>query len=138
MHGAGVVQHAPGIDDIEGAQGAKVVAIEHRAPLDGPVAVARTMQVAKPLRATDRIRVVVEGMDASAEPARGQREQPAAGTDVDQARTRKGVAAEQVADRFLSLDDLIGAEIARKIEPVVAKPKTTIVDSRIQHRSAQR
>jgi hypothetical protein len=58
--GPGMVQHAPRIDDIGGAQSADVGLVQHRAAFDGPPRVARTVATAKLRRAGDRVEVIVE------------------------------------------------------------------------------
>src|ERR1700687_2334094 len=72
-------------------------------------------------------------MDASAESARSEGKQPAARPDVHKACSDKTVAAKQLADGPLRFDDLVGAQVARKIEPVIAKPKTAIVPFSVRH-----
>src|SRR5262245_37477337 len=133
MHGSGMMQHAPAIDDVERAESAKIVAIQHRPALDGPVGVARAVQLAQLLGAQHRSGIVIERVHTRAETARGERKQPAAGADIDEAQAGEGFATKQHADRLLALGDLLGAEVASEVEPVLAKSKTPIVALGVQH-----
>src|SRR5271166_1428267 len=72
-------------------------------------------------------------MDASAEPARGEGKQPASGPYVHKACSRKIAATKQVANGLLCLDDLAGGQVAREVEPVIAKPKTAILAFPVRH-----
>ena len=132
-HRPGMMQHAPGIDHVEYAEPAHILAVEDRALLDRPIGIARKMSDAQAGGAEDGRGVEVERMDPRAEPAGGEREQTAAGADIDEAQPGEGVALEQIAYGFFRFGDLIGAQITRKVEPVVAKAKAALFNRSVQH-----
>src|SRR5262245_5918920 len=133
MHGAGVMQHAPGIDHVRGSQLADIVAVENRAAFDRPFAIAGEMQIAQPRGAEDRGWVKIERMHTRAEPARGERKKPTPRPDIDEARARQRIASEQATERALRLRDLACAQIAGEVEPVVAEPETNIFSQSVRH-----
>ena len=87
---SGVVQHAPGIDQVELAQRRHVSSIEDRALLDRPQRIVRKKSLASNAsRAGDRRRVVVEGVHPRAQPPRNETGQSAARADVEKRGTCK-------------------------------------------------
>ena len=78
VHLARMVQNPPRVDHVEAAQRSRVVGVQNRAPLDGPLLITGREALGKRLGAGHRLRVVVEGPDAGAKPSafagRGWRE----------------------------------------------------------------
>ena len=90
---AGVVQHSPGINDVEAVQGGEIIGIKHRTPLDQPVAV--TALAVPECRGTgDRVAIVVEAADLGSQALRRQAEDAAAAADIEEPLTGKVVDAQ--------------------------------------------
>ena len=132
-HGASVMEDAPGIDDVKRPERSEIIAVERRPLLNGPIGVAGEIKIPQAAGTEYRAYVVIEGMNARTEPARGKREQPAAGASIHEACALETVALQQPADGFLRLADLISAQIAGEIEPVFAEPESAIILFLIQH-----
>src|SRR6202022_888761 len=73
-HGASMVEHTPGIDNVERPQTVNVIRVEDRTAFGRPIGIAVEMKLPQPASAENAIYVVIEGMDARAKPARGQGE----------------------------------------------------------------
>src|SRR5262245_10927766 len=82
-HLAGVMQDAPGINNVEFPERTHVIAIECRTLFDDPVIVVRIVPLSEFSSAGDRLRIVIEGMYRSSESTGRQTRKTATGTDVE-------------------------------------------------------
>src|SRR5262245_22162326 len=98
-HPSGVMQHPPGIDDVEMPEPEDVIEVERRACFDDPPGVSWKIAPSQLRGAGDRLRVVIEGMHASSQSPGSQTEQPAARTDVQKTQSRERINLQHSFER---------------------------------------
>src|SRR5215471_9004697 len=133
MHGSGMVQDSPRINHVESTKAADIVVIKDRALLDRPVTVAGKIAFAQLCGTSHGIFIKVERMHARTELARRKRKQPTPRTNIQKALPGEGIALKQPPKRPFRFGQLIGTESASKIQPIVAKSETTVLNFSIRH-----
>src|SRR5262249_12360263 len=133
VHGSGMMQHSPGVNDVECTEPAHIFAVQDRALLDRPFSVAGEISLAQSSSAQYGILIEIERMYACAELARCERTQAAPRTNVERAQPGEAIALEQASKGNLRFGKLMRVERASKVEPVLAKPEAAVLSFGVRH-----
>lgn len=109
-HGAGVVEDAPTVDDIELAEFGEVIFVEHGGFVDGPVGIIREVAALEFTGAVGRMRVEIEGVDGGAEAFGGEAEEAAAAACIEEALACEGGALQHGSDGLLGQGNAVVVE----------------------------
>src|SRR5262245_11681672 len=123
-HLSGVMQHSPGVDDVELPEPGQIIGVEDRAFLDDPLRVARKIALSQLYGAGDRLRVVIKRNYARAQSPGRQTEQPAARPDVQKTQSRERINLQHSFERRFGCDDLLLPNAFQKAAPVLAELET--------------
>src|SRR5271165_3857630 len=96
-HVSRVVQHPPGIDDVEFSQGRDIAGVQCGPRLNDPVVVIGEVAAPQFFGAADRIGVVIERMHTGTESSGSQAEQPTPRTNIKKALAGQTVSFQHVA-----------------------------------------
>src|SRR5262249_29279383 len=123
-HPSGVMQHSPGIDDVEMPEPGEVISVERRAFFDNPLSVAREIAPSQLYGADDRLRVVIERNHARPQSPGRQTEQPAARPDDQKTQSRERINLQHSFERRFGCEDLLIPNAFQKADPVLAELET--------------
>ena len=79
-----MMEHAPRVHDVKATQALKIIAVKDGSLFDLPIRILRKVPLAQFQGASYRLGIVIEGMYARAEMPRGQAEQSASTTDIQE------------------------------------------------------
>ena len=115
------MQHTPRIDQVEFSQAFQITRIEHRAFFHRPIRIVAEKPPLQLARAGHGIRVVIERMDPSAQPAGRETEQATARADVEKRRARQIVDTQHGSQRTFGFLDSLDGEQPQESLPILAE-----------------